>query len=203
MDGQKVRLGEHCGQRRERDAHLPGPVSRHVGVVRDEPHPERRRPLCHQGADPTEPHDSQGLAVQLDALPLGAFPPPGDQRRMGLGDVAGLGQQQGHGVLGGGKHVGLGSVDDHHAPAGGGRHVDVVEPDAGPPDDDEIMPGVNDLGGDLGGRTDDQGGRARHLLEQFGRAEPGGEVNVVAGSPQQVQTGIGDGLGHQDSGHGL
>ncbi len=76
--------------------------------------------------------------MELDALPLRAFPLAGDQRGMGLGDVAGLGQQQSHGVLGRREDVRLRSVDDHHAALGGRGGVDVVEPDAGPSHDHQV-----------------------------------------------------------------
>ena len=50
------------------------------------------------------------------------------------------------GVLGGREDVRLRGVDHHHALAGGGGHVDVVEADAGPADHDEIGAGLEDLG---------------------------------------------------------
>ena len=57
---------------------------------------------------------------------------------MRLRNVAGLGEQQRHRVLGGGDDVRLRRVDHHHAAGGGVRDVDVVEPDAGATDDDEL-----------------------------------------------------------------
>ena len=78
---------------------------------------------------------------------------PVDQGGVGGGDVAGLGQQQGHRVLGGRQHVGLRGVDDHHALAGGGLGVDVVEADAGPADDDQVGARLEHLGGDLRGAS--------------------------------------------------
>ena len=47
-----------------------------------------------------------------------------------------------------------GGVHDHHAAPRRLGDVDVVEPDAGPADDDEIVAGVEHLGRDLGRAAD-------------------------------------------------
>ena len=57
---------------------------------------------------------------------------------VGLRDVAGLREQQRDRVLGGREDVRLRRVHDHHAAPGRRGDVDVVETDAGPPDDDEV-----------------------------------------------------------------
>ncbi len=132
VDGQEVGLAHHLLQREQLDAHLLGPLRRHVGVEGHQAHPEGVGPLGHEGADPAQADHAEGLAVQLDTLPAGALPLARLEGGVGLGDVAGLGEQQGHGVLGRREDVGPGGVDDHDAPAGGGGHVDVVEADPGP-----------------------------------------------------------------------
>src|SRR5690606_35870648 len=109
---------------------------------------------------------------------------------VGLRDVAGLGQQHRHRVLGGGEDVRLRGVDDHHAPVGGGLHVHVVEADAGPADDDEVLPGRDDVRGDLGGGADDQRVRALHRLEEAVRAEIQLQVDLVAGLPQPLEAAV-------------
>ena len=121
---------------------------RHERVVGDDAHAERAGPLGHELADAAEADDAEHLVGQLDALPLRALPPARRRARVGLGDVAGLREQQRHRVLGGREDVRLRRVDDHHAPAGGRLDVDVVEPDAGPADDDEVGAGLEHLGGD-------------------------------------------------------
>ena len=98
--------------------------------------------------------------MQLDALPSGPLPPTGDEGRVGLRDVAGLGQQESHGVLGGREDVRLGCVDHHHPSSGGRGHVDVVETDPGPADDHEVGTGFDQVTGHLGRRPDDERGRA-------------------------------------------
>ena len=133
--------GDEVGLRGQRvevdqiDVHLPGPLGGDERVVGDEPHPERHGPLRDELADATEADDAERLVGELDALPLRPLPPAGDERGVGLRHVAGLGQQQRHGLLGGREDVRLRGVDDHHALAGGRLDVDVVETDAGPPDD--------------------------------------------------------------------
>ena len=72
---------------------------------------------------------------------------PAVERGVRLRHVAGLGQQQRHRVLGGGDDVRLRSVDHHHAAGGGCGDVDVVEPDPGAADDDELGAGRQHLGG--------------------------------------------------------
>ena len=119
--------------------------------------PKPAGPVGDELADAAEPDDAERLVGQLDALPLAALPAPGDERRVGLGHVAGLGQQQRHRVLGGRDDVALRRVDDHHAAGGGGVDVDVVEADAGPTDDEEVGAGGQHLVGDRGRRADDQG----------------------------------------------
>ena len=52
--------------------------------------------------------------------------------RRGCGDVPGRREQEPDRVLGGAHDVRLRRVDHHHARLGGGLHVDVVQPDAGP-----------------------------------------------------------------------
>ncbi len=167
----------------------------------DQVHPEREGPLGHQLPDPSEADDSERLVGQLDTVPLRTLPSPGPQRRMGLRDVARLTQQERHGVLGRGQRVRLRSVDHHHAPRRRGGRVDVVEPDSGPSDHDEVRRGVEQVGGDLGRRPDDEcvgtDDRLRHLVGR--QIEP--DVDIVSGRAETVQTGRGQRFGYQDSGH--
>ena len=81
---------------------------------------------------------------------------PAIERGMGLRNVAGLGQQQRHRVLGRRDDVRLRGVDHHHAPRRRRLDVDVVETDPGAADDDEVGAGRQHLVGHLRGRADDQ-----------------------------------------------
>lgn len=75
---------------------------------------------------------------------------------MSLRDVAGLGEEQCHRLLGRREDVRLGRVDDHHASLGGRRDVDVVESDTGPTDNDQLGPCLQHRAVDLRSRSDDQ-----------------------------------------------
>ena len=101
----------------ELHAELAGPLAADERVVGDELHAERERPLRDEHADAAEADDPERLAVQLDALPAAAVPLAALQVGVGLGDVAGLRQQQRDRVLGRRQHVRLRGVDHHHAAA--------------------------------------------------------------------------------------
>ena len=75
-------------------------------------------------------------------------------------------------------------------PLGRRVHVDVIEPDAGPPDHGERRARRQDVGGDLRRRADDQRGRADDRLEQLFGAEPLAHVDLVAGVGEQIQAAL-------------
>ena len=95
------------------------------------------------------------LPCDLDAGVLGPLPLARLERGAGAGGVAGDGEQQRDGLLGGRDDVGGRRVDDHDAAGGGGGHLDVVQTDAGAGDDLEPRRGGDRLGVDLGGAADD------------------------------------------------
>ena len=202
MDGQEIGLADQVLEGDQLSAHSPGPIGRQIRVVGHEAHPERQRPLRHQGADPAQTDDPEGLAVQFHAFPTRAFPAARFQRGVGLRDVAGLGQQQGDGVLGGREDVRLRGVH-HDDPASRGRgDVDIVEADPRPAHHLQLTTGGQHLVVDVGGRTDDERRRARDSLEEVPvrQAEP--DIDMVARLSQEVEAGLGDFFGYQDAGHG-
>ena len=125
----------------EADAHLRGAAGGDERVVGDDVHAERRQPLGDQRADAAEADDAGGLLVELDAGVLAALPLPLLEGCVGRRDVAGGGEQQADGQLGGAHDVGLRRVDDHHAGLRRGLDVDVVQADAGAGDDLEAAGG--------------------------------------------------------------
>ena len=135
VDAHEVGLGEQGVEVDEADAHLRGAAGLHVGVVGDDLHAEGAEALGDQDADAAEADDADGLLVELDAGVLRALPLAAAERGVGRADVAGRGEHQGDGELGGADDVGGRRVDDHDAGLGGGLHVDVVETDARAGDD--------------------------------------------------------------------
>jgi hypothetical protein len=120
-----------------------------------------------------------------------------------LRHVARLGEDERHRVLGRRDDVGLRRVDDHDALARRGFDVDVVEADAGAPDDDEADARRQHVRGDLRGRADDQGVRAADGVEQLVGAQPLADVDLVPCGTQAVEAGFGDLLGDEDASHGF
>ena len=167
VDGDEVGLGHELRQRHEVDAHLPAAVGRDEGVIREQAHSERERPLRHELPDPPEADDAQHLVVQLDAFPPGALPATILQGRVRLRDVPGLREQQRQRVLGSGQHVRLRRVHDHHTATSRGFDVDVVEADARTSHDDEVARSLQHLGRHLGRRPDDERMGAGDHIEQI------------------------------------
>ncbi len=122
---------------------------------------------------------------------------------MRLGDVARLGEEQRHRLLGRREDIRLRCIDDHHAALGGRGDVHVVEPDAGPADDDQIGAGGQHLGGDGGRRTDDERLRAGHRGNQLFRRETQPDVHLVARLLQAVEPGWRQLFGHEHPSHGF
>jgi hypothetical protein len=119
--------------------------------------------------------------VQFHAFPFAALPLAVLERRVGLGNIARLGQQQRHGLLGGRQDVGHGRVDDHDAEFGGLGDVDVIEADPRAPDHDHVTGRFEGRGVDVGRRADDQGVRAGNRFEELGRRQTQLDVDFVTG----------------------
>ena len=120
---------------------------------------------------------------------------------MGLGDVAGLGEQHRDGVLGGRHDVALRGVDHHHAVRGGRRQIDVVDADAGAADHEQLVGGLEDRLGDFGGRTHDQRVRALDRIAQLVGRQAQLHVDLVAGRCQCGVGRRGEFFSNQDAGH--
>ena len=156
--------------------------------------------LSHEHTDAAQSDDTERLAVQLDSLPAGPVPTAAPQVPVGLGDVAGLGQQECDRVLGGRQHVRLRRVHDHHAPAGGRGNVHVVETDAGPADHDQVGGGGEHLGRHRRRAANDQRGRVVHGLEQLVGVEVEALVDVEPRSFERLDPTGCDLLGDEDAG---
>ena len=157
MDGDEVGFGvDRLDRVGPFESQLVEALGRHEGVVGHHPHLQSAGPFGDQKADAPEADDAQRLAGQLDAAVLGTVPATLLEGAMGLGDVARAGHDHGDRVLGGRQHVAGRRVDYDDAALGRGLDVDVVDPDPGAADHLEVGGRLDDLGGDLGRRADDQ-----------------------------------------------
>ena len=128
---------------------------------------------------------------------------PVDEGGVSLRDVAGLGEQQRHRVLGGRDDIRLRGVDNHHAASRRRIEIDVVEADPGPADDHQVVGGGEQLLVDHRGRADDQRCRAGDRRQQLVPRQPELHVDDVSGGSEALQPALGDLFGDEDAGHGL
>ena len=166
VDRDEVALAQQLVERHQPHADLRGARRRDVGVVGDQRGAERRHPLGEQHADAPEADHADRLVGHLDAGPPAALPPPLLERGVRRREVAGAGEQQRDGLLGRADDVARRRVDDHDAPGGRGRHVDVVEADAGPGDDLQPRGRRQRLGVDAGGAADQHRGGVGERRQQ-------------------------------------
>ena len=103
-------------------------------------------------------------------------------------------------MLGGGDDVRLRGVHHHHPATCGCFHIDVVEADAGPANDDQLRACFQHLGGDLGGRADDQRMSADDVRVELGQIEV--DDDLMAGGAEPIEAPVGDFLGHEYARHG-
>ena len=134
---------------------LPESLGGHVGIVGDDAHPEPESPPRHLLADSAEAEHAERLACELDPAVRASFPAALLQRGMGLRDVARKGDEEADRVLRGGDDRGVWRVGDDDPAARGRLDVDVVDPDSGPSDHLQPLGTLDQLGGQLRGRADD------------------------------------------------
>ena len=121
--------------------------------------------------------------------------------RVGLRDVAGLREQQRDRVLRRRQHVRLRRVDDHHAATRRRFDVDVVEADAGATDDDELVGGLEDLGGDLRRAPDHERRRTLTASSSSLGREAETDVDLEAGGTHGLEPAVGELLTDEDALH--
>ena len=92
--------------------------------------------------------------------------------------------------------VGLGGVADDDARCGRGGDVHVVHADAGAPDHAQARSGRDQIGVDARGRAHDERVRARQGGRHVGARC---ELDDFAGGAQQIESRLGDRLGHDAS----
>jgi len=100
-------------------------------------------------------------------------------------------------VLGGGPDVPFGRVGHDDPVVGGGLDVDVVDADAGAPDDDELGGGLEHRLVHVGPGANDQRVGVAHSVEQRVALDLVVRYDFVAGVSESVQPRICDGVGHE------
>ena len=132
--------------------HLPGQMR----IIGDGLHLQALSPVGGNPADPADTDDTQGLAGQLpphEAL----FLPLSFLHRGGcLRDIAGQGHHHRDRMFRRGGGIAIRGVHDHNPLLAGGRDIDVVQADAGPPDNLQFVGRLEQVGGHLGGAADHQ-----------------------------------------------
>ncbi len=113
-----------------------------------------------------------------------------------MGNISGLGEEEGHGLFGGRENVRDGGVHHHDTQFRRFDDVDVIEANTGASHDDHVPRRLERRGVDLGGRTDNERVRAGHGLEEFSGREPETNVDLVARVAQFLQTGVGNLFGY-------
>ncbi len=169
----EVGAAEQLVQRQQLDTELGGAGLRDVGSYATMCAPKAASRGATSWPMRPRPDDADGLAEDLDARERRPLPGVLAQGRVGGGDLAGRGQQQGQGVLGGAVDVGGRRVDHQHPAGGRGVDVDVVQADAGAGDDLEFGRRGDDLGVHRGGGAHQQRvGVRRRQPAAFGRSGP-------------------------------
>ena len=130
-------------------------------------HPEGPGPGGHFAADPAETDHPKSLAEQLDTGKSLAIESLGLHRGIGGRDVAGEGEHETHRQLGGRDRVAARRVHHKDALAGRRGEIDVVDPDARPPDHLQALGGVDHLRGHLASTADEDGVVRGHELDEL------------------------------------
>ena len=131
VERDEVGRREHLGRGLDAvDAELAEALARDERVVGGDAHAEPERAARDLLADAAEAEHAERLVGQLDAAEARALPAALLQRRVRLRDVAGEGDEQADGVLGGRDHGRLGRVRDDDPAPRRRLDVDVVDPHA-------------------------------------------------------------------------
>ena len=199
VDGEEVGLGVDLGGGgRGLGAELAEALRADEGVVGDDAHAERLRPRRDQLADPAEAEHAQRLLIDLHPAEPRPLPPAGRQRRMRLRHVARQRQHQRDRVLRRRHDVRLRRIGHDDPALGRRRHVDVVHADPRAPDHAQPAGALDDVGGDLRRRADQQAVVVADAVGELLAREVEGHVDLEP-LAQQVDPGVGDLLGDEDT----
>ena len=156
VQGDVVGGAEQLIQLQQLHLHPLSPVSGNEGVVGDHLHAHGLGNPGDVGSDLAETDHPQSLLVELVADVFLAVPLAGPHAAMGLRNVPREGQHHRQSVLRCSDGVALRRVHHQHTPLGGGRHINVVDADAGAADDLEATRRRDHRCSHLGDGTDHQ-----------------------------------------------
>ena len=123
-------------------------------VEPDHLHLQPLRPVGDDRPDIAAADDAQRLAGDLGPHEARLFPFAGLGRFVRRRNLPCQREDHADGVLRRGDRVAEGRIHHHHAARRGGRNIDIVDPDAGPPDNLEIWRGRQNIRRHLGGGAD-------------------------------------------------
>ena len=182
---QEVSALEHLAERRRLDPELAEALGRDERVVGDHFHLERQRAARDLAADAAEPEHAEHLVGELDPAPPRALPPPVDERGVRLRDVACEREQQPDRVLRCGDDVRARCVRDDDPPSRRRVDVDVVDPHARTTDHAQLRALLDQLGGELRRRADDDRVVvADHVLERRALVDVDVELRLQQSEPR-------------------
>ena len=177
------------------DAELAEAIGRHERVVRDDAHAEPERATCDLAADPPEPEHAECLPGELDSREARPIPATRRQRGVCLRHVASEREEERDRMLGGRVDGRLGCVRDDDAAAGRGLDVDVVDPDACPPDHLEARGSVDERRVELRRRADHDRVEVADDRREIGL----GVLDDVETPSKKLEAGVGDRLANENA----
>ncbi len=203
MQADQVGAGQQVIQFDLLDPDLHRPLWREERIVGDHLHAQAQGAVGDDRADVAAADDAERLARQLHAHEAVLLPLAGLGGEVRLGQLARQGEHHGDGVLGGGDRVAERSVHHHHARLGGGRDVDVVDPDAGSTDHLQLLGGGQHILVDLGGRADGETVVVADDLEQLVLGKTGLGVGLYAALLEDLDGGGREFVCDENAGHGF
>ena len=195
-----VGLGEEGRQGQQAHLQLLGPFGRNERVVGHHIQAHGLGNPGHVGADLAQAHHAQLFLVKLVTHIGFAVPAAGHGAGVGVGHMARKCQHQGQGVLGRCDRVALGRIHHDHAALRGGRHIDVVHPNAGAANDAQLGGGLDDLGGHLGAGADHQSVVLADDRLELCRRQAGAHIHL-GHLGEDVDPRLIDGIGNQNLCH--
>ena len=135
MHGDEIRRCKDIIERADGHAERLGPLFINIGIVSDHVHLKGKRTLRHTAPDASHADDAEGLAAELHADISLAVPAARVHRRVSRGDVARQREHHCHRMLRRCDRIASGGVDDDDAALRRRLYIDVVNANAGAPDD--------------------------------------------------------------------